>query len=141
MKTHGMWKSKEWNSWNHMKGRCNNPNHVRYPNYGAKGITVYTKWSDSFEEFLKDVGLAPSSVHTIDRYPNKNGNYQPGNVRWATPIEQSRNTKRNKIITYKGETKTATEWANTIGISRSTFCNRVRNGMSETEAIEAGRIR
>lgn len=138
---HGLWKTKEYNTWQHMKGRCYNPNHFRYPQYGAKGVTVYKEWVDSFESFIKYVGFAPSPKHTLDRYPNKKGNYEPGNVRWATPTEQSRNTKKNRNIIYNGVEKTLTEWATEIGIDKSTLSNRLRGGLSEYAAIKAGRIR
>lgn len=74
------------------KQRCINPNSISYKNYGAKGILfLYT----SFEDFLKDVGERPSKNHTLDRINNL-GNYEPGNVRWATWIEQANNRKKPK---------------------------------------------
>lgn len=97
--THGeALKTKEYNSWMCMKARCANKNNARYKYYGGRGITVCGRWINSFENFLADMGRAPSSKHTLDRYPNKNGNYEPGNVRWATPKEQAQN--RNKPFTF-----------------------------------------
>jgi len=77
-----------------MLHRCNNPNAKEYKNYGARGITVCDRWRD-FPAFLADVGERPSSGLSIDRI-NNDGNYEPGNVRWATPKEQSNNTRRNQ---------------------------------------------
>lgn len=85
-------KSGEYNSWRGMKERCNNVNHIGYPRYGGKGVKVYDKWVE-FEEFLKDMGLKPTSSHSLDRYPNPDGNYEPGNCRWATSTEQRINQR------------------------------------------------
>jgi hypothetical protein len=84
---------KEYNSWQHMKQRCYNRRHVKYRWYGQRGITVCPQWIESFEQFLRDVGFAPSFIHTLDRIDN-NGHYEPGNVKWSTPSEQMQNTRR-----------------------------------------------
>ena len=86
---------REYNSWQHMKGRCYNPRHTKYKWYGLKGVAVCKRWIDSFEAFLADVGKAPSPIHTLDR-KNPFGDYTPGNVKWSTPGEQMRNTRRAK---------------------------------------------
>jgi len=79
-----------------MKQRCCDPEHVAYPNYGGRGITVHVSWIGSFESFFEHVGPRPSPKHSIDRIDN-DGNYEPGNVRWATAKQQRRNTRRSKI--------------------------------------------
>lgn len=79
-----------FNIWSMMKQRCNNPKHTYYYLYGARGVRVCDRWL-SFENFVRDMGERPSPKHTIDRYPNKKGNYEPGNVRWALPAEQNKN--------------------------------------------------
>jgi hypothetical protein len=79
-----------------MKQRCCNPKNGSYYKYGGRGITVCNEWMASFEAFLEDVGKRPSMAHTLDRFPNNDGNYEPGNVRWAT-IEQQANNKRPNI--------------------------------------------
>src|SRR3990167_2832457 len=79
----------EYVAFRHMIGRCYYPKVERYPHYGGRGIKVCDRWLDKesgFSNFLADVGLKPSSKHSLDRYPDTNGNYEPGNVRWATPI-------------------------------------------------------
>lgn len=94
---HGMWKSKEYNSWDHMKRRCLNPNDPKYYRYGARGITVCARWlgDNGFQNFFNDMGFAPSPSHSIDRIDN-DGNYEPANCKWSTPKEQANNTSRNR---------------------------------------------
>lgn len=85
--------------WVMMRRRCNNSTHVSYKYYGGIGIKVCPQWDndvDGFENFLKHIGPRPSDGHSIDRYPNNAGNYEPGNVRWATD-EQQANNKRPKV--------------------------------------------
>ena len=83
----------EYRSWHGLKARCLNPHATGYANWGGRGITVCDRWRDSFENFLADVGRKPSPRHSLDR-TDVNGNYEPGNVRWATPSEQRRNQRR-----------------------------------------------
>lgn len=135
MARRGSKRSREYTSWDHMKRRCHNPKNVRYSVYGAKGITVCPEWLTSFAAFFEHVGKAPSDKHTLDRYPNKSGNYEPGNVRWATPTEQARNTKKNRLITYKGETLCVSEWAERTGVARGLITNRLNAGWSVESAI------
>jgi hypothetical protein len=78
--------------WRQMRDRCNNPNSHKYQYYGALGVKVCTQWND-FATFLADVGERPHPNLTLDRYPNKNGNYEPGNIRWATIQEQNSNKR------------------------------------------------
>ena len=91
----------EYNSWRNMKKRCYLESHHNYPNYGARGISICDRWRDNYDMFLQDMGLKPTPEHTLDRI-NPNGNYEPSNCRWATPLEQSR-TKRNAINVKVGD--------------------------------------
>ncbi len=86
----------EYNSWKCMKARCRQPGDPSFKYYGAKGITYCERW-ESFETFFADMGLKPSPNHTIDRYPDRHGNYQPGNCRWATATEQNQNRDRVSV--------------------------------------------
>lgn len=85
----------EWFLWIRIQQRCYNPDNKDYHNYGARGITVHPTWRADFYNFLEYVGLREFSNHTLDRI-NNDGNYEPGNVRWATRFVQN-NNKRNTI--------------------------------------------
>lgn len=120
---HGMSYVPEYKVWTALKGRCENPNGKRYKHYGGRGIKCLY---DGFMDFYNDVGQRPTNRHSIDRI-NNNGNYEQGNCRWATYIEQNRNNSRNVFITIKGETKTLIEWSNIVGIDPHAFKDRLRN--------------
>ncbi len=87
---HGLCLSRTYNSWCAMIQRCTNPRAPSYPRYGGRGIKICDRWRDSFESFLADMGERPARM-TLDRYPNNDGNYEPGNCRWATRADQNRN--------------------------------------------------
>lgn len=86
----------EYVSWRAMNQRCTNPKGARWKHYGGRGIQVCEEWQGSYTAFLAYVGRKPSPQHSLDRYPDPDGNYEPGNVRWATPKEQQQNTRKIK---------------------------------------------
>jgi hypothetical protein len=86
----------EFVAWLSMRRRCSDPNRKDYDRYGGRGISVCDRWNTSFENFLADVDRKPTPQHSLDRYPDNDGDYQPGNVRWATRIEQRRNQRPRK---------------------------------------------
>lgn len=91
----------EVKAWYEMKARCYFDGHKKYKHYGGRGITVCSRWLESFDAFLADVGPRPSPQHSIDRI-RVDGNYEPSNVRWATQKEQQRNRRNNRRVTYSG---------------------------------------
>lgn len=84
-------------AWMSMRQRCRNPSACGYELYGAKGVRVCERW-DTFANFLADMGPRPPGT-SLDRYPNRHGNYEPGNCRWATPAEQMQN-RRDNVLTW-----------------------------------------
>lgn len=88
------WKLPEYHTWSSMIQRCGNSNNPAYKQYGARGIKVCKRWK-KFRNFLLDMGKRPSPRHSLDRFPNNDGDYEPNNCRWATDREQSFNTSRN----------------------------------------------
>lgn len=88
----GAWTS-EYRAWVNMNTRCQNPNATRFKDWGGRGISVFAAWRNDYPAFLGYVGRKPSPRHSLDRFPDVNGNYEPGNVRWATPEQQAQNTR------------------------------------------------
>jgi hypothetical protein len=124
---HGATKTRVYQIWAGIKGRCLNPDDTVYYLYGARGVTICIEWQDSFEAFYAHVGDPPSDIHSIDRIKNSLG-YQPGNVKWSTPKQQGRNRGTNVNITYLGQTKCVSEWAEFIGVPRSRLNSRLLRG-------------
>ncbi len=126
--THGLARdtacASEYKIWKGMRQRCSNPNTAEYRHYGERGIAICARWQD-FENFLADMGPRPSPQHSIDRI-DVDGDYEPGNCRWATPVEQNRNTRSNVNITYGGRTQTLAAWAEEIGVEYMTMYSRLR---------------
>ena len=83
-------------AWTAMIDRCNNPRNISYKWYGAKGISVAPEWVGNFRAFIEHVGDKPGPEYSLDRI-DRNGNYEPGNVRWATEKQQQRNRGSNKL--------------------------------------------
>lgn len=132
--THGYAYRAEYRAWNGILNRCRCKGDVNYHRYGGRGIRVCKRWL-KFENFIADMGDRPSAKHSIDRIDN-NGNYEPSNCRWATMKEQGRNRSDNVNITYKGETKCVSAWAEERGMVMNTIRLRLQRGWSVERAIE-----
>lgn len=130
---HGKSKTKEYFIWSGIMQRCLNPKSPAYHHYGGRGITVCRRWR-SFQNFIEDVGEAPTPKHSIDRIDN-NGSYEPGNVRWATQKEQMNNTRMNRFITHKGKTMTIAQWAEHLGMKHSKLYARIQDNWSVEDAL------
>ena len=123
-------KTQEYTAWLNAKTRVFNSNNDHYHNYGGRGITMVLQWVNSFDCFLKDVGLKPTSKHSLDRI-NNDGNYEPGNVRWALPTEQV----RNRGISFKvdGEYLNRKKLARELSIHTRTIVNLFEVGFAINE--------
>lgn len=128
-------KTPELTCWKNMLDRCYRPTAVTYQFYGGRGISVCQRWRDSFEAFLEDMGLKPTSQHSIDRI-NSDGDYCPENCRWATKQVQVNNTRRNVWIEFRGEKMTITQWSERIGIKLCSLKKRLRRWPLERALTE-----
>ncbi|MDE4297182.1 hypothetical protein PXK56_18520 [Phaeobacter gallaeciensis] len=126
-----MTNTKAYQAWNSMKQRCMNAKSKDYPRYGGRGIKICDRWL-SFENFLADMGEKPRDM-TLDRIDN-DGDYEPGNCRWASARTQSNNRRSNHCLTYEGKTQTLSEWSRETGIEKATLLNRIKNGW-DTKAV------
>lgn len=124
---HGMSHTSIHNVWMGMLGRCENPTNQAYKDYGGRGIKVCERWH-SFENFLEDVGLPPQTGLSLDRFPNNDGDYEPGNVRWATKKEQANNRRSSKLLTFEGQTMTYAQWEDYLGLRRGEVWSRIDKG-------------
>lgn len=122
---HGLARTVEHAAWVGMSVRCYNPRSPSFRCYGGRGIKVCRRWRESFTAFLGDMGPRPKCKTSIDRYPNRDGNYEPTNCRWANAKEQGNNTNRNHFISYKGITLTMKQWAETLGLRYDTLAKRL----------------
>lgn len=131
-RTHGMSHTRTYRIWEHIHKRCSDPSHNDYAQYGGRGIRVCERWN-SFENFFADMGHPPTDVHSIDRR-DSNGNYEPGNCKWSTNIEQANNRRNTVFLELNGIRKSRMEWVRELGISLGTIKARQKLGWTD-EAI------
>lgn len=119
-----------------MMRRCFKKDSPAYASYGGRGITVCDRWKGSVANFIEDMGRRPSADYSLDRIDN-NGNYEPGNCRWATNLEQSNNRRSNRFVTIGEATMTVAQWSRQPGVKRNRHLigHRLNKGLSPEEAI------
>lgn len=135
--THKLTRTPTYRAWLAMRQRCYNSNAGEFKRYGARGISVCDRWANSFDNFIADVGVAPKAMW-LERN-DVNGNYEPGNCRWATPKEQGRNKRNNVLLTAFGKTQCLSAWIEEIGkakgIRHSVALGRIKLGWKAEDVI------
>lgn len=136
---HGLWGIPEYHSWNSMIDRCQNPNNPQYKDYGGRGIIITDRWrgEHGFENFIEDMGFRPFPKHSIDRYPDNNGNYFKENCRWATEEQQKRNTRRNKWFILRGERILQKDLISRYNMTLSALKKRISKGYAVEDIVLA----
>lgn len=133
-----------YSAWAGIKDRCLREAHPRFASYGGRGIRLHEPWVSDYAAFAlwirSNIG-EPATGQSIDRIDN-DGNYEPGNLRLATRIEQHRNKRSNTLITHPttGETKCISEWAGVLGINKNTLGNRLARGVTIERALTGSRL-
>lgn len=139
MAIHGKTRGKEYRAWQNILRRCDNKKSPNWKLYGGRGIAVCNEWKGDggFLNFLSHVGKCPSEAHSIDRFPNMDGNYEPGNVRWATTHEQQNNRRSTIFVEVDGKSMSLKEASAYLGIPYQTVQYRRRNmGLSPQQALK-----
>lgn len=131
--THGKAGSKTYKIWVGMLSRCTNPNTNCFKSYGGRGISICERWR-TFENFIADMGECPPGL-SIDRI-DVNGDYEPSNCRWADMKTQSRNKRKNRLLTHNNQTRCVAEWAEIYGVDRCIIKDRLRLGWDTQDALE-----
>lgn len=126
-----------YTAWENIKGRCYNRNDKYFNSYGGRGISMHPEWLEDAAKFASYVdtvlGQRPEGF-SLDRIDN-DGDYEPGNLRWASPLQQSLNTRRNHYLTAFGETLTLSEWAKRCDRTAVCIGERIRRGVSPEMAV------
>lgn len=135
---HSMEGTPEYKAWINMRARCGNPTDQSWSAYGGRGITVCDRWRDSFEAFYADMGPRRSPSHSLDRIDN-DGNYEPGNCRWATRTVQSQNRRSTRYVELNGEQVSLREACRRLGVERhyGNIGNKVRRGQTFEQAVSS----
>jgi hypothetical protein len=135
-KTHGLSNHILHRTWSHMKERCFNKNSNGYRFYGAKGIGMCDEWRYDFKAFYDwSIENGWNDKLTIDRFPNKTGDYSPDNCRWTDMGTQNRNRVDNVYLECRGMKMTVAEFARLVGINRTAIDKRIRRGWTIENAI------
>lgn len=132
--THGMSGTRIYEIWQGMIKRCTNKKCQYYHLYGGRGIKVCERWKN-FKLFYEDTYIGYSEGLSIDRFPNKNGDYEPNNFRWATDEEQATNKRVNHVLEYNGKKQTISQWAKEIGLNQRLIGSRIKRGWTSEMAL------
>lgn len=133
--TIGRVRSPEYVAWSAIFARCENENEEKFRLYGARGIKICDRWR-KFENFYADMGDKPSALHSLDRYPNNDGDYEPGNCRWATPQQQTRNRRCSQNVIFAGQHMHLIDACRLAGLPYETVRKRItRWGWSANDAL------
>jgi hypothetical protein len=127
-------RSPEYSAWKAAKARCSNSNRHNWRRYGGRGIRVCDEWINDFAAFYAFMGPRPSPEHSLDRYPDNDGNYEPGNVRWATAAEQARNKSTNHVLIIDDQRLCLTEASEKFGRHRRSISRRLDKGWDAKRA-------
>jgi hypothetical protein len=125
-----------YSCWIGMRARCNNPRHPQFRHYGGRGIRVCDRWN-SYANFLADMGEKPRGL-SLER-SNVDGDYEPGNCRWATQREQMRNMRITRRVTIEGKTYVAADLADQIGVKTDTIVKRAKTCATMAELMDPTR--
>ena len=134
---HGLCDHYLYSTWSGIKTRCNNPNSISFKDYGAKGVTMYKPWADSFilfyTDILAEIGERPSALYSLDRPNTLTDNYEPGVLRWATDLEQTNNATSNIVLEFQGKTQTLSQWCSELNMKYQTVYDRLQKLKWDTD--------
>lgn len=129
-----------YSTWRGMLNRCENPNSDSWMRYGGRGVKLHPEWNRDFFAFVAYVGEKPTPEHSIDRWPDRNGNYEPGNVRWATQKQQQANTDQGLPVLLRGVQVTSARAARELDVSVDAVKRARGRGLLPHEALAAAHI-
>jgi hypothetical protein len=127
--------TRTYKAWVNMRSRAQGVTDAYERNYASRGIVVCERWDRSFEAFLADMGECPPGM-TLDRFPNNDGNYEPGNCRWATREQQMANTRRTRRVILDGQPTSLKDACRRVGVLYDTAIKRVWRGQTPQQAIK-----
>lgn len=126
----------EYRAWQSIKERCLNKQSKSYKDYGGRGIEMYPAWRDDFLAFYNYMGDRPSQKHSVDRYPNNDGHYEPGNVRWGTQKQQASNQRKSVILTHGELTMNLLDWATHFNVDHAAIQFHLKMGRTISDMVE-----
>ncbi len=133
--THGLTKTREYVAWASARSRCYRVKGHSYKNHGGRGIVMCDRWLNDFSAFFSDMGPRPSRKHSLDRI-NNDGNYEPGNCRWALGVVQHNNKRSNVRVKLYGQDMTIAQFATRISVPTSSVFAYLRyKGMSPEDIL------